>query len=364
MRGRRVALFAFDDFQLLDVTGPAAVFGMANTTLGREIYDVQVVSAEGGLVRSSCGIALQARAISTVPARSVDTLLIAGGSSIAMQNAAKTGISRRWIPNCARASNRFGSVCSGAFLLAELGALHGLRVATHWASCDDLAIRFPDVTVDSNSLFVIDGKAWTSAGVSTGIDMALAMVERDLDRSVADSIAKFFVLYARRPGYQSQFSDFLNAQASAGAPFRELANWVQTRLSQQLDVPTLAAKAKLSERTFYRKFVAATGLTPARFVENLRLDEVRAFLATDLPLKTIAVRTGLRSTSRLNEAFERRFGVAPSLFRQMHNSGGVATTSKIKTMRPGKPSTTSGSTHVTSRRPKNASAPRQTARIS
>ena len=318
MKTRLIALFAFNDFQLLDVTGPASVFGLANTTMGREVYDIQVVSSEGGLVKSSCGITVMSRPISTVPVRRVDSLLIAGGSLAALKAARELNIAKRWIPRCVRTCRRFGSVCSGAFLLAELGDLNGLRVATHWASCDDLALQFPELTVDANALFVVDGKAWTSAGVSTGIDMALAMVEHDLDRSVADKIAKFLVLYARRPGYQSQFSDLLNAQASAGTPFSELANWMQNRLGQRLDVATLAAKAKLSERTFHRKFVNSIGLTPARFVENLRVDAARALLATDLPLKTIAARTGLQSTARLTDAFERRFGVTPSLFRQMH----------------------------------------------
>jgi transcriptional regulator GlxA family with amidase domain len=196
--------------------------------------------------------------------------------------------------------------------------LDGLRIATHWASCDDLAQRFPDVMVDSNALFVVDGKARTSAGGTTGIDMALEMGERDIDHTFADKIAKFLVLYLRRPGYQSQFSDLLMVQASAGTAFAELAGWIQTRLNQRLDVPTLAARVGLSERTFYRKFVAATGQTPAHFVENVRLDAARALLATKLPLKTIAARTGVRSVVR-NDAFERRFGIKPSLFRQMHH---------------------------------------------
>lgn len=316
---RIVALFAFEEFQLMDVAGPAAVFGAANSTIGNDLYDVRIVSPTGGLVRSSCGVSLQSQAISKMPAHNVGTLLIAGGSSAALARAAKPAVTRKWIPRCIRASARFGSVCSGAYLLAELGELDGLRIATHWASCDDLAQRFPDVKVDSNALFVVDGKAWTSAGVTTGIDMALAMVEHDVDHTVADKIAKFLVLYLRRPGYQSQFSDLLKVQASAGTAFAELASWIQTRLHQRLDVPTLAARVGLSERTFYRKFVAATGQTPAHFVENVRLDAARALLATKLPLKTIAARTGVRSVVRLNDAFERRFGIKPSLFRQMHH---------------------------------------------
>jgi transcriptional regulator GlxA family with amidase domain len=259
MQKHTVALFAFDGFQLLDVTGPAAVFGVANGSIKDRIYNVEVVSPAGGLVRSSCGVSLQTRGLSRIRASSVDTLLISGGGADALNQAAKLATTRRWIARCAGACARLGSVCSGAFLLAELGLLKDARVATHWASCDDLAERFPDVSVDPQALFVVDGKIWTSAGVSTGIDMALAMIERDVGRPVADGIAKFLVLYARRPGYQSQFSDLLRAQASSAAEFTELMDWMQNRLTKRLDVPTLAARVGLSERTFYRKFVAATG---------------------------------------------------------------------------------------------------------
>jgi transcriptional regulator GlxA family with amidase domain len=320
MKTHVVAFFAFDGFQLLDVTGPASVFGMANSFAGDKVYEVQVLSPAGGLAESSCGVSVQTKSFSQVNARTVNTLLVAGGSTPAMRRVLEEPATRRWIPRCVRTSKRFGSVCSGAFILAELGVLKNLRVATHWASCGDLAKRFPDVSVDSDSLFAVDGKAWTSAGVSTGVDMALAMVERDIGRAAANRIAKFLVLYSRRPGYQSQFSDLLKAQTSSGTQFAELAEWIQHRLAQALDVPTLAARAKLSERTFYRKFVEATGDTPAKFVENVRLDAARALLSTDLPLKTIAAQTGMRSAARLNAAFERRFGVTPALFRQMHHS--------------------------------------------
>lgn len=333
-----VALFAFDEFGLMDVAGPASVFGAANSIIRNDLYDVRIVSPGGGLIRSTCGVSMQSQAISKVPAHSVGTLLIAGGSYAGLAKAAKSAVTRKWVPRCIRASARFGSVCSGAYLLAELGELNGLRIATHWASCDDLAKRFPDVKVDSNALFVVDGKAWTSAGVTTGIDMALAMVERDVDHVVADKIAKFLVLYLRRPGYQSQFSDLLKVQASAGTAFAELAGWIQTRLHQRLDIPTLAARVGLSERTFYRKFVAATGQTPAHFVENVRLDAARALLAADLPLKTIAARTGIRSVTRLNDAFERRFGIKPSLFRQVHHIDLAAETRRSKSSnRPARP---------------------------
>lgn len=165
---------------------------------------------------------------------------------------------------------------------------------------------------------MIDGRLWTSAGVTTGIDMALAMVARDLDPAVAGEVAKRLILYARRPGYQSQFSPVLRAQAKADSPFADLIGWIQSNLAAPLDIPSLAARAGMSERTFHRKFTAATGETPARFVEITRLDAARMLLSHGASLKSVAAQVGLFPASRLAEAFERRFGVAPSLFRAMH----------------------------------------------
>jgi transcriptional regulator GlxA family with amidase domain len=196
--------------------------------------------------------------------------------------------------------------------------LDGRCVATHWDACRPLANAFPSVKVDSDALYVVDGAIWTSAGVTTGIDMALAMVAHDLDAGVAGQVAKGLVLYARRPGYQSQFSPLLQAQAKADSPFADLIAWIQANLNASLDVPVLAARAALSERTFHRKFIAATGQTPARFVESARLDAARLLLSRDVPLKSVAARVGLAPAARFAEAFERRFGVTPKLFRDMH----------------------------------------------
>jgi transcriptional regulator GlxA family with amidase domain len=273
------------------------------------------VSPAGGLIESSCGVSLHTLALSELKPGKVHTLLVGGGSTAAMQRATASPATRKWISQCATSAKRFGSVCSGALVLASLGLLRKARAATHWASCEALA-GFPDVTVDANSLYVVHGKLWTSAGVSTGIDMALAMIERDIGRLMADRIAKFMVLYARRPGFQSQFSELLKAQVASG--FADLAVWMQDRIARRLDVPTLAARSGLSERTFYRKFVKTAGQTPAKFVETLRLDTARSLLSTGLPLKAIAARTGMGSAHRLTAAFERRFGVTPSTFRRVH----------------------------------------------
>jgi len=312
-RPHQISLLAYEGCQLLDVTGPAAVFGAANDGRDRPFYDVQIVSPDGGSVVTNCGVAIVSHPIGGRP----DTLLVAGGS-----RGLKAALAREdvlaWLRKVAPKAKRFGSVCTGAFMLAAAGLLDGKRVATHWASCERLADRFPALTVDADALYVVDGKVWTSAGVTTGIDMALALVEADLGAAIANLIARHFVLYARRPGYQSQFSPLLQAQTSADAPFAALIDWMQNNLDKPLDVPALAARAGLSERSFYRKFTEATGKTPAHFVEGLRLDAARTLLAKGLPLKTIAGRVGLRSSARLGQAFERRFGMAPSLFREIH----------------------------------------------
>ena len=315
-RLHRVAIVAYEGCQLLDVTGPAAVFGAANDAVGQPFYDLAIVSPDGGTVVSNCGVALQSRRIGGQP----DTLLVAGGSR-GLKSAMERPDLRRWLRKVAPAARRYGSVCTGAFVLAAAGLLDGRRVATHWASCRRLADRFAALEVDAESLYVVDGKVWTSAGVTTGIDMALALVEADLGAATANLIARHFVLYARRPGYQSQFSPVLQAQTSAETPFAQLIDWMQAHLDQPLDVPALAARAGLSERSFYRKFTDATGKTPAHFVESLRLDAARTLLGRGLPLKAIAGQVGLRSPARLGRAFERRFGMAPSLFREMHAAG-------------------------------------------
>ncbi len=313
VRPHRIVILAYEGCQLLDVTGPAAVFGAANEGRQPPVYDVRIVSPDGGAVVSNCGVAVMTDAIGG----GADTLLVAGGSRGLRAATARDDL-RTWLRRVAPRAKRFGSVCTGAFVLAAAGLLDGRRIATHWASCARLADQFPTLTVDADALYVVDGKVWTSAGVTTGIDMALAMVEADLGAATANLIARHFVLYARRPGYQSQFSPLLQAQTHADARFATLIDWMQAHLDGKLDVPALASRAGLSERSFYRKFTEATGKTPAHFVEDLRLDAARALLGKGLPLKSIAARVGLRSSARLGQAFERRFGMAPSLFREMH----------------------------------------------
>jgi transcriptional regulator GlxA family with amidase domain len=317
-----VAFIVYPGFELLDTAGPTSVFNGANRALGQQgrpaYYKIGLVSAEGGAVESSSGIAVETRCIGELRPGEAQTVLIAGAEREQLLPAVADPVLRTALPALAAKAERFGSVCSGGFLLAALGLLDGHRVATHWDSSKPLAERFPTVTVDPDALYVVDGRLWTSAGVTTGIDMALAMIARDLNAMVAAEVAKRLILYARRPGYQSQFSPVLQAQVKGDSPFADLIGWVQSNLDAPLDVSALADRAGLTERTFHRKFVAATGETPARFVETARLDAARMLLSRGLSLKSVAAQVGLFPAVRLSEAFERRFGVAPRLFRDMH----------------------------------------------
>lgn len=324
-RVRQVALLAFDGVQVLDVTGPAAVFGAANDAAvhltGRPFYRLHILSPQGGHVTSNCGLALVTAPLAGLKPGALDTVLVAGGSKRGLQALAQDAAAQAWLRRACARARRYGSVCTGAFALAACGLLDGKRVATHWEATDILGRTYPDVEVDANALYVEDGRTWTSAGVTTGIDMCLALVARDLGDAVANAIARRLVLYARRPGYQSQFSTVLAAQEKADAPFAALVDWIRAHLDDVLDVASLAARAGMSPRTFHRRFTDALGETPARFVETLRLDHARGLLQTTLGLKSVAAQTGYGTPAQLSKAFARRFGVSPGLFRAMHRDG-------------------------------------------
>jgi len=316
-----VAILAFDGCQVLDVTGPAMVFEAANNVSRVVRYNVHILSSKGGTIRTNSAVALVTKPLKTLAPRAIDTFLIAGGDRSGLQMLTADVSVRKWVVQTSTKARRYGSICTGAFALANFALLSGKRVATHWSACSDLAQLCPDACVDSHALFVNDGRLWTSAGVTTGMDMSLAMVASDFGEAVANAIAKRLVLYARRPGYQSQFSPVLRAQSHAAAPFAELINWIRENLAKPLDVQKLAARVSMSERTFLRHFTRSLGMTPARLVEMLRLDLTRVYLATGMSLKEIAPKVGYLSSTQLSRAFGRRFGMTPMLFRELHQRG-------------------------------------------
>ena len=319
-----VAILVYPGFELLDASGPVSVFSTANFVLDQRekdpAYEISMVSSMGGAVRSSSGVSVNTKPLSKMPPRKLHTFLVAGAEAGPLREVLKDPLVCERAPRWAKKSNRYGSVCAGTFVLAKLKLIDGRRVASHWSACRSLAAAFPKVEVDENAIFVKDGNVWTSAGVTTGIDMALAMVANDTCMAVANDVAKRLVLYVRRPGNQSQFSPLLRAQRTAEHPFGDLMDWVQLNLEHNLDVPTLAARAGLSERSFFRKFTQAMEETPARLIESIRLDAARVLLSQGLAVKLTASRVGLPS-SRFAKAFERRFGVSPRLYQQMNAVG-------------------------------------------
>lgn len=308
---RRVVLVAFPDVQALDVAGPAAVFADA----GR--YEVTVAAPGREPLATGAGYGIvPAVTLADVAADGapVDTLVVAGGEGTrsALADDELVGRLRELAPR----SRRVTSVCTGAFLLARAGLLDDRRCTTHWAWCDLLARSFPRLSVDPDPIFVRDGDVWTSAGVTAGMDLALALVAEDHGPRVALDVARNLVLFVRRPGGQAQFSAGLAAQEVGRTSLRELVAWMQDHLDADLGVPALAARAHLSERQFGRAFAAEVGTTPAAYVERLRVERARLLLeTTEAGVEEIARRTGFRSADVLRRAFARRVGVAPADYR-------------------------------------------------
>jgi transcriptional regulator GlxA family with amidase domain len=318
---RSIVLLAFPNVQLLDVSGPLQVFASANELAGMRglppPYALRLVSVEGGLVASSSGIALHTGSRQSVKGP-IDTLIIPGGRGVSAASADPRVT--RWTLRLANRSARVASVCSGAFLLAQTGLLDGKRVVTHWARCDELASRYPKLRVETDPIFVREGNIWTSAGVTAGIDLALALVEEDLGRSLALDVARELVVFLKRPGGQSQFSAALSVQ-KADDRFGELHAWMSTHLAADLSVPTLATRLNMSERTFMRHYKAATGQTPARTVERFRVEAAKRLLGESaLPVKRIAARCGFGSEESMRRSFVRVLQIAPQTYRERFSS--------------------------------------------
>jgi transcriptional regulator GlxA family with amidase domain len=244
----------------------------------------------------------------------IDTLIVAGGTGT--RRAEEGDKLVEWLKGAAKRSRRVTSVCTGAFLLAKAGLLDGRRATTHWASCADLAERYPEVTVEPDPIFVRDGNVATSAGVTAGMDLALALVEEDLGRETALEAARWLVLFLKRPGGQAQFSAQLAAQTADRAPLRELQAWIPDHLDEDLSVPALARRTAMSERNFARAFRRETGMTPAAYVEAARVESARIALeAGDLPVETVARHAGFGTVETMRRAFRRRVGVSPVDYR-------------------------------------------------
>jgi transcriptional regulator GlxA family with amidase domain len=326
-RPRLVALLVYPGMQILDATGPLAVFETASRLLSENggmaepAYRTVILAPSAGPLASSAGLVVMAEREYRAAPAGIDTLLVAGGQG--MRHAIEDRDLLGWLGRQAKQVRRFGSVCTGAFLLAEAGLLAGRRATTHWAYCRELAERHPDIRVEADAIYVRDGALYTSAGVTAGMDLALALVEEDWGRELALAAARRLVMFVKRPGGQSQFSAQLAAQAAERPRIRALQDWLLEHLAEDLSVGVLASRAAMSPRNFARVFAREAGMTPAAFVESARLEAARRRLEEgEATIEAIAAATGFGGAERLRRAFQRRLGVSPQGYRQRFRSAG------------------------------------------
>lgn len=318
MAYKTIAIVAVPGVQLLDVSGPLDVFAEANLHGPQPRYRLVVIGVEAGPVRSSSGVRLLPDwTIDDAPAGRIDTLIVAG-----CPNAAETSPSPAlvaWLVRQAPGTRRLGSVCSGAFALAATGLLDGRRVTTHWAVADRLASAFPQIMVEPDALYVRDGSIRTAAGVTAGLDLALALVEEDLSRETAMKVAAQLVMFFKRPGGQMQFSRGREAAPAGRAALQEAQRWIAANPGADHSVPALAERVGLSPRHFARLFRGEVGLTPAAWVERARVGAAQRLLETgELSPKQVAPQCGFGDADTLRRAFMRQLGVTPAEYRKRH----------------------------------------------
>jgi transcriptional regulator GlxA family with amidase domain len=317
-----IAFVLFEDALALNVAGPAEVFDSANRLSGESapLYELVYLSTAGGLVRTSSGVWMQTKSIASTDAHDLDTVIVVGGVTVV--EAMRDAVLIEWIAHASTIVRRTCSVCTGAFLLAAARLLDGRRAVTHWASVDDLLAQFPAVHVQLDPIYVNDGNIWTSAGISAGIDLALTLVEVDRDRRLSLAVAKDLVVFLHRPGGQAQFSRTLATQASAGmrsikSRLETLHGWIVEHLDEELSVERLAARLKMTPRTFARKFVDWYGRTPAKLIEDLRLETACRYLEENhVSIKQIAYLCGFGEEERMRRTFVRRLRVSPASYRE------------------------------------------------
>jgi transcriptional regulator GlxA family with amidase domain len=319
--GRRVVIVAYQDVQALDLTGPLAVFSSANEFGAGPAYETEVVAPGGGTIRTSSGLGIVTDGATADCHGPIDTLLVAGGigTAAARVDPALLG----WLRGAAGRSRRVTSVCSGSLVLAAAGLLDGRRATTHWSVCEVMARLHPEVEVDADRIYVRDGHVWTSAGVTAGMDLALALVEDDHSGALALEVARQLVLFTRRAGGQSQFSAQLTVARTEREPLREVLAFVAEHLGADLSVPALAARAAMSPRTFARAFRAEVGTTPAAFVQASRVEAARRLLeTTSLGTTEIARTCGFGTVETMHRAFRRTVHTTPGQYRRHFSVAG------------------------------------------
>jgi transcriptional regulator GlxA family with amidase domain len=307
---RSIGFLIYPGFELLDAAGPISAFGNANV-FAPGAYSISVLALKPGAVVSDSGAAMHAVSLPKAP---LDTLIVSGGTDWRVP--AHSVPTMAWFKTSARRARRVASVCTGAFVLAQAGLLNGARATTHWNHCAELARYFPRVSVTPDRIFTHAGKVWTSAGVTAGIDLALALIGEDLGEEIARRTAQELVVYHRRPGGQSQFSALVEMDRQDGR-FAKLLNWMRSHLSERLTVEQLAEQAAMSPRHFSRAFTAETGLSPAKVVERLRVEAARAQVESSSDsIDRIGEAVGFADPERMRRAFLRAFGQPPQSLRR------------------------------------------------
>lgn len=315
-----ILFVAFPRMGLLDLTGPQTAFWAASKRMaerGLPAYERHTVSAHGGPVQTEEGVTLDTLPFSAFADRALDTIVVPGAPEIETV-LTEAGATVAWVGAAAARARRTASVCTGAFLLAAAGLLDGKRVATHWIKSDLLARRFPAIEVDRDAIFVQQGATWTSAGVTAGIDLALALIEEDCGRAIAMDVARELVVFMKRPGGQAQHSELLQAQTADGATFDALHAWLSENLHDSaINVDALAERARMSSRNFSRVYKAKTGRGPGKALELFRVEAARRLLEqSDRQLGQIARQCGFVDEERLRVSFQRNLGVTPSDYRK------------------------------------------------
>jgi transcriptional regulator GlxA family with amidase domain len=322
-RTRRMVIVGSPNAQLLDIAGPFDVFACASQLYLQQHprsappYSIELVSTSPApSVRTTSGLEIAAATCYTAARGTIDTLLVAGGSGKAFEASRRDPEMLQWLCRAAKTVRRLGAICTGAFVLAEAGLLDGRRATTHWSLCRELALRYPAIRVDPDPIFICDRGVYTSAGVTAGIDLALALVDEDLGPKIAMSVARELVMYVRRPGGQAQLSAALALQIADRRSIRELQSWLVDHLTGDLSVQALANRTAMSPRHFARVFAEQTGLTPARFVELIRVEAARRRLEESADtVDQIATECGFRSADSMRRAFRRLLRVTPTAYR-------------------------------------------------
>lgn len=312
---KHVEILIFPGFQLLDAAGPIAAFEVAGRAGDVSPYKIVAVASRHGSVRSSSGVNLVAEKWDSGP---LDTLIVVGG--LGVNDFATNDATIQYVRDAANRARRVASVCSGAFVLGAAGLLDGKRATTHWGRCEELAATYPKARILPDQIFVRDGSIWTSAGISAGIDLSLALIADDLGEPAAKRVAQQLVVFYRRPGGQSQFSMLLEASGK-GSKFTLLLAWARERLSESLTVERLADRSAMSPRNFARAFSAEIGMTPAKAIEKLRLETARELIeTTSEPIDSISVKTGFGTQESMRRTFIRVFSQPPQVLRRLARS--------------------------------------------